>query len=54
MADLRDGVFDETMKFTLKRREKDNTAAASTDVATTEDDIEYIYIYRYICQSTSP
>jgi hypothetical protein len=44
MADLRNDVFDETMEFTLKRREKDNTADASTDVATTEDDMEDVTI----------
>jgi hypothetical protein len=32
MADLRDGAFDDTMEFTLKRKKQDNTAA--------EDDLE--------------
>ena len=43
MTDLCDGVFDDMVEFTLKRREKDNTAAASTDVAA-EDDIEDVTI----------
>ncbi|KAI2503815.1 Plant transposon protein [Fragilaria crotonensis] len=45
MADLRDGAFDDMVDFTLKRRKtKDNTVAASSDVATEEDDVENVTI----------
>jgi hypothetical protein len=36
MADLRDGAFDDTMEFTLKRKKQDNTAA--------KDDLEDVTI----------